>query len=141
MDASNVLLVIKGAYGAREHAACKGKKAGTQSRPRKDIQLPPLHSPRAYAPGLRDRVMEDAKNEKTQYSTLVSKTLALVKAVVCDTASNGVELYMEGKANIFDQPEFKEDVQRIVRLFRAFEEKSLLLRILDRSIRVPPRGG
>ncbi|MEK7881064.1 MAG: heat-inducible transcriptional repressor HrcA [Deltaproteobacteria bacterium] len=135
VDASNVLLVIKAHTG---HVSTRLVKAGRREL---NLDLEKISNYlRSIARGLtlrglRDRVMKDAKNEKNQYSTLVSKTLTLVKAVVCDTASNGEELYMEGKANIFDQPEFKEDVQRIVGLFRAFEEKSLLLRILDRSIR------
>ena len=41
---------------------------------------------------------------------------------------------MEGKANIFDQPEFRADFERMKRLFATFEEKNLFLKILDKSV-------
>ncbi|MFZ3072510.1 MAG: heat-inducible transcriptional repressor HrcA [Thermodesulfobacteriota bacterium] len=135
VDASNVLLVIKNDSG---YVSTRLVRTGRREL---DLDLEKISNylnsvaKGLTLRGLRDKVREDAKNEKHRYSALVSKTLSLVKAAVCDTAEGNGELYMEGKANIFDQPEFKEDVQKIVGLFRAFEEKSLLLRILDRSIR------
>jgi heat-inducible transcriptional repressor len=45
------------------------------------------------------------------------------------------DLYIEGQTNILDEPAFA-DVERMKELFKAFEEKSLLVKILDRSIKV-----
>jgi heat-inducible transcriptional repressor len=44
------------------------------------------------------------------------------------------EVFVEGRANILDQPEFAEDVQRLKRILRAFEEKSVIFRLLDRAM-------
>ena len=41
---------------------------------------------------------------------------------------------MEGRSNILDQPEFADDVQKLKKILRAFEEKSVIVRLLDRAL-------
>src|SRR3989304_4953262 len=40
----------------------------------------------------------------------------------------------EGRTNLLEQPEFAEDVHRLKRILRAFEEKSVIFRLLDRAM-------
>ncbi|VAW38894.1 Heat-inducible transcription repressor HrcA [hydrothermal vent metagenome] len=44
------------------------------------------------------------------------------------------DIFLEGTALIFEQPEFKEDAARIKHVFAALEEKSLIIKILEASI-------
>jgi heat-inducible transcriptional repressor len=44
----------------------------------------------------------------------------------------GEQVFIEGASNILDQPEFA-DLERMKRLFRTFEQKSLLVELLDKS--------
>jgi len=82
---------------------------------------------------LRARVVEEMKKVKNLYDELLSNALKLgAMALDDDTSDDG--LYVEGKATMFDQPEFRDDFERMKKLFSAFEEKSLLVKILDRSM-------
>ncbi len=83
---------------------------------------------------LRDRLLEEMKNEKVLYDRLLRRALRLGEMAVEDVTSRSGKIHFEGTTNIFDQPEFKKDARRMRTLFRAFEEKSLLVRILEASI-------
>lgn len=85
--------------------------------------------------GLRSRIVEEMKKDKNLYDELLSRALKL-GVMALDQEGMPLEngLYLEGKLNMFDQPEFKDDFERMKRLFSAFEEKSLLLKILDKSM-------
>ncbi|MDP2688616.1 MAG: heat-inducible transcriptional repressor HrcA, partial [Deltaproteobacteria bacterium] len=82
---------------------------------------------------LRARIVEEMKNDKSLYDELLANALKLgVMALEEDGGGFESDLYVEGKVNIFGQPEFRDDFERMKKLFSAFEEKSLLVKILDR---------
>jgi len=84
--------------------------------------------------GLRARIVEEMRNEKNLYDELLSKALK-----IGDLALSGYEgggegsLYVEGQANILEYPEFRDDFEKMKQLFTAFEEKSLLVKFLDKG--------
>ncbi|MBW2038392.1 MAG: heat-inducible transcription repressor HrcA [Deltaproteobacteria bacterium] len=81
---------------------------------------------------VRERIVEEMKREKRAYDELLQKALQLGgKALV---TNEEMDLYIEGQVNILDEPEFA-DVERMKELFKAFEEKSLLVKLLDRSMK------
>ncbi len=82
---------------------------------------------------LRALVVEEMKKVKNLYDELLSNALKL-GAMALDDESAGDGLYVEGRATMFDQPEFRDDFERMKKLFSAFEEKSLLVKILDKSM-------
>ncbi len=84
---------------------------------------------------LRNRVLREMKKEKNLYDTLLKRALKLGEIAVKEVSTSPKEeIYVEGMTLIFEQPEFREDVERMRRLFNAFEEKSLLVKILDKSL-------
>ncbi len=85
--------------------------------------------------GLRARIVEKMKDEKNLYDELLSKALRLGELALKDyESSEEGSLYVEGQANILEYPEFREDFEKMKQLFRAFEEKSLLVKLLDKSL-------
>jgi heat-inducible transcriptional repressor len=54
-----------------------------------------------------------------------------------DTEETEADIYLGGTANIMDQPEFLANVSCMKELFKAFEEKSRLIDILDRCLATP----
>ncbi|MBI5563211.1 MAG: heat-inducible transcription repressor HrcA [Deltaproteobacteria bacterium] len=84
---------------------------------------------------LRDRVVDEMKKEKNLYDALMSKALS-----ICALSMEGADkdrataLCVEGKMNVLDQPEFRDDLERMKTLVRAFEEKGLLVKILDKGM-------
>jgi heat-inducible transcriptional repressor len=62
----------------------------------------------------------------------MGRALTMGARALADTAPG--EVFIEGRANILEQPEFAEDVNRLKRILRAFEEKSVIFRLLDRAM-------
>jgi heat-inducible transcriptional repressor len=79
---------------------------------------------------VRERLLQEMQSEKVRYDTLMSQALALSKETL---GSDDRELFLEGQANILEQPEFA-DASRMREIFRAFESKGLILDLLDRSM-------
>lgn len=81
---------------------------------------------------LRSRILSEMRHEKARYDRVMTRALALSARAFPDAPAG--EVYVEGRANILEQPEFVEDVQKLKRILRAFEEKSVVVRLLDRAI-------
>lgn len=85
---------------------------------------------------LRTRVAGELELDSNLYDEFLSGVLKLGGIVLLQDAENpDVEVYIEGKTNILAQPEFSEDLAKLRRLLAALEQKSLMLRILDLSMK------
>jgi len=74
------------------------------------------------------RLMEQEKN---LYHNLLKRVLDIGKILLDIQQSR--EVYIEGKLNILDEPEFS-NVEKMKSIFQAFEEKSRLIEILDKCL-------
>lgn len=84
---------------------------------------------------LRARIVEEMRDDRNLYDELLKKALSLgAMAIDGPERPQPSDLYLEGRANILNQPEFRDDFERMRRIFSAFEEKGLLVRILDKSM-------
>lgn len=84
---------------------------------------------------LRAAIVSEMNNEKNQYDELLKKALSLGGMVFqLNSRPEENSLYVEGKFNMLDQPEFRDDFERMKKLFAAFEQKGLLLKMLDKSM-------
>jgi heat-inducible transcriptional repressor len=81
---------------------------------------------------VRQRIVEEMRREKMAYDELLQRVLQLGGEAL--GARDERDLYIEGQTNILDEPAFA-DVERMKELFKAFEEKSLLVKLLDRSMK------
>jgi heat-inducible transcriptional repressor len=81
---------------------------------------------------IRARLLEMMKQEKALYDTLLQNVLALGERAF-SVSEGEVSVYLDGASNILSQPGF-EDLERMRALFRTFEEKNRLVRILNACI-------
>jgi heat-inducible transcriptional repressor len=81
---------------------------------------------------IRARLLGLMKEEKALYDSLLQKVLALGERAF-SVAEGEAGVYIDGTSNILSRPEF-EDLERMRALFRTFEEKSRLVRILNACI-------
>ena len=81
---------------------------------------------------LRMKVRTELRREKAKYDRIMQRALTMSAHALDESAS--AEVFVEGRANIIEQPEFAEDVQRLKRILRAFEEKTVIYRLLDRAM-------
>lgn len=78
----------------------------------------------------RERILEEMKNEKSQYDRLLSRALKISEQAV---AVESDEIFVEGQARILDQPEFS-DAAKMKEIYEAFEQKGIMLQLLSRCM-------
>jgi heat-inducible transcriptional repressor len=81
---------------------------------------------------IRRRLLELMTEEKAQYDSLLQKAVALGGRAF--EAEGEASVYLDGTSNILARPEF-EDVERMRALFKTFEEKGRLVRLLNACLR------
>jgi heat-inducible transcriptional repressor len=81
---------------------------------------------------IRTEIVELMKEEKALYDKLLQNAVLLCeRSLEGEEASAGV--YVDGTSNILTKPEFV-DIERMRELFRTFEEKSRLIKILNECV-------
>jgi heat-inducible transcriptional repressor len=78
---------------------------------------------------IRARLLDMMGEEKALYDSLLKRVVSVGERAFA-AAGEDVNVYVDGASNMLEQPEF-EDVRRMRALFRTFEEKGRLVRILN----------
>lgn len=81
---------------------------------------------------VKARLLEEMQKEKVLFDRLLSKALELSQKALQENIEDS-ELYIGGRTNLLDNPEFA-DVEKMRRIFNAFEEKSKIIDLLDKSM-------
>lgn len=79
---------------------------------------------------VKEKIVKEMQSDKIKYDALLAQALEFSQQTLSETGS---EVFIEGQANILEQPEFT-DLTRMKEIFRAFEEKGQLLGLLDRCM-------
>lgn len=82
---------------------------------------------------IRIEIVEMMREEKALYDRLLRNAILLCDMSLEGEESSGSEVYIDGASNMLMKPEFV-DVDRMRELFRTFEEKSRLLKILNECV-------
>lgn len=80
---------------------------------------------------VREKILREIQKEKNIYDALLFRALKLGQSAF--DRSHEVEVYVEGQNNLLDYPELA-NTEKIRVLLKAFEEKSILLKILDKAM-------
>ncbi|MDQ1240462.1 MAG: heat-inducible transcriptional repressor [Thermodesulfobacteriota bacterium] len=80
----------------------------------------------------RERIERELAQEKTHVNAMLAKTLKLGHMMLSQPESR--EVFIQGQSNILTEPEFSQ-VEKLSALLTAFEEKSNLLKILDKTLK------
>lgn len=84
----------------------------------------------------RERLLAEMRAEKALYDRLVAQAQALAQRALAREEPWEADVFIEGKLSIAEQPEFA-NIEKLKALFRAFEEKALLVKLIDKSLRAP----
>ena len=79
----------------------------------------------------KERIEQELAQEKNLMDAILSKILRMGHMVLSQETER--DIFIEGQTNILDEPEFS-DVEQLKALLVTFEEKSNLLKILDKTI-------
>ncbi len=80
---------------------------------------------------IRRRILSMMKQEKSMYDSLIKQALQVSKDAFKEEKKG--ELYVGGASNIVNQPEFA-DFNKLRDIFKAFEEKSKIVKILNECL-------
>lgn len=83
---------------------------------------------------LHAQVAAELATEKGEYRALKQRVKDLL-AAASEGRQDTTRIVVEGRASLFDQPEF-DDVEKLKAMMRAFEDKSILLALLDGALSV-----
>lgn len=82
---------------------------------------------------IRAEIVELMKEEKALYDQLLRNAVLLCEWSLEGEESSGGDVYVDGTSNILTKPDFV-DIERMRDLFRTFEEKSRLIKILNECV-------
>ena len=83
--------------------------------------------------GIKRKVLQEMASDKRGYDELFKQVLALSKSFFAKDPEQQSDVMLDGKLNLLEHPEFA-DVERMKNIFRAFEEKGSILKILDGAL-------
>lgn len=82
---------------------------------------------------IRSDILALMKKEKALYDSVVRNAILLCERSFEDEDSATAEVFVDGASNIFGKPEFS-NAEEVRDLFRTFEEKSRLVKILNECV-------
>jgi len=84
---------------------------------------------------VREKLLDQMRVAKNAYDRLLEQALKLGEKAF--SSLDETEVFIEGKTNILHEPEFS-NVSRMTDLFRTFEEKATMVKLLDKFM--DPKG-
>ncbi|MCM2254823.1 MAG: heat-inducible transcriptional repressor HrcA [Vicinamibacteria bacterium] len=88
------------------------------------------HFPGKPLSNIRAELLKRMHEEKSLYDTLLQRVIALGERVFTDGPADSGDVIVGGAAHMFDRVELK-DLDRMKSLFKTFEEKNRLVRLLN----------
>ncbi len=83
---------------------------------------------------IRQNLLERMAEDKVKYDQLLQQVMQVGQKIFDSRTETDDDIYLGGTSNIMDQPEFIANVDRMKELFKAFEQKSRLISILDQCL-------
>ena len=79
----------------------------------------------------KQKILEEMKKEKVLFDKLMYRALQLSQKALEDEEEG--DLFIEGKTNMMQSPEFA-DMEKMRGLLQAFEEKTKIVKLLDKAL-------
>ncbi|MCS6885182.1 MAG: heat-inducible transcriptional repressor HrcA [Acidobacteriota bacterium] len=89
---------------------------------------------------IRDSVLKRLAEEKNLYDRLLQNTLLLCNDAL-QAQTDKPEVYVEGTSTILSKPDFIDNTQKLRELFKIYEEKEKLLKLLNEYLKEPTTAG
>ena len=81
-------------------------------------------------PQIRTRLIEEMHREKALYDRLLARAMGLFNSYLKERGENDDEILVDGTSNVVGESDFA-DIPQMKALFRAFEDKSRLVELLN----------
>lgn len=80
--------------------------------------------------GIRNEIMKSMSEEKALYDRLLQNTILLCNSAL-SSKDTQADVYVDGTSTILTKPDFTDDTERMRELFKIYEEKERLLKVLN----------
>lgn len=138
---SKILVIIVSKSGLVQNRIIQIDEAFTQRELDQTARFLNEHYSSYSLLSIRNEILEKMKEEKALYDRLLSNVILLCdQGLIDEVADPDVDIYLDGASNFLGQPEFT-DTKRMRSIFKTFEEKSRLVKILNHCIQARPGGG
>ena len=81
-------------------------------------------------------LVQALQEEKVRFDSALARTLELGRLAFSGEGGGAGELFVEGTERILEKPDFSGDIESLRRMFRAFDEKARLVRLLTDCLSV-----
>jgi len=132
LDPSRILVVLVSMSGMLYNRIVEGEQDFSQGE---------LNQASEYLSGLingltlaeaKNKILDEVQTEQAMYNRILER-IWNTKLWFMGGADR-TEVYIDGQGNILDYPEFSEDIEKMKSLLRAFEEKEIMLQLLDKAM-------
>lgn len=83
---------------------------------------------------VREQIIQKMAGARDDMDALYRRALALSREALSGDESAQESVFVEGASRVFSKPDFAADAEKLQALYRAFEEREKLVRLLDRCL-------
>ena len=130
LEGSRVLVILVSQAGLLYHRIIDGIHGATRKELEQAAGYLNRHIRGRSLAEAREWIMKQLEQEKSEYREIL-KRFWNVGTWAIDPGR--AEVYIDGQSNILDYPEFADDARKMKALLRAFEQKEILLQLLNKA--------
>lgn len=83
---------------------------------------------------VREQIIQKMAGARDDMDALYRRALALSREALSGDETAQESVFVEGASRVFSKPDFAADAEKLQSLYRAFEEREKLVRLLDRCL-------
>ncbi len=83
---------------------------------------------------IREDLLAEMEADRARYDQFYKKALELSRKAITPVSKEEFEVHFEGTSHILEHKEFIENVEKLREIFKAFEEKSKIVKILNKCL-------
>ena len=83
---------------------------------------------------VREQIIQKMANARDNLDALYQKALKISKEALSKNEDAKESVFVEGASRVFSQPDFATDAEKLQSLYRTFEERERLIRLLDKCL-------
>lgn len=134
LSARRVLVVLVSESGIIQHMVITAEEKTSQKELEKYSQLLNKEFQSKSLLEVRRKLMRSMEHDIRKYDVLYRKALNMARKVMEQMEDDEVIIHFEGASNILSQKDFLENVEKMKQIFRTFEEKGRIVKLLDKCL-------
>ena len=128
-----ILVVFVSESGVVQHKVVRTEEDYTQEELNRFAEVINVRFSGKSLREVREELLKEMKRDKSEYDALFSKALKISQEAL--KPQEEFEVHIEGTTNIFKHKEFVENMEKLKNIFKAFEEKSKIVKLINKCLK------